>query len=715
MSFANLSLRLKIILPTFIVILVVLAASTWLMTREAQDLAIRQGILLADDQAEVSGLHIQDTLDSAMAVSRTLQVMFDEAVKADPIPNREVFASILHTTLERHPSLSGSWIACLPGAFDDREEEYAPVWKGSMRVYHYRDNGKIATNYEGAGNLSGDWFDIPMAGDVETITKPYPWEVAGKVNWLDSTGFPVKKNGRNICVTGVDFYLTDLQEMVKAIKPFGVGRGYLVSNDGTIIAHPSDDMLGKNIGDTLPPEHKDAYLRAIKQGKRYAFQRRIPETGESDYITAMPISIGKSHTRWSLGVTLPLEVVQQEAHAVARTGILISSVAILVLFILLFILSRIISRPVLETAEYTMKVAEGDLDAHLAIDQKDEIGRMVGSMKSMVAKLKESIAQAETKSREAELESVKAREAMTEAEEASRRAVQARREGLHTAAERVAKVLERVVSTTREMSSQSSELLQGTETQSDRIASTATAMEEMNATVLEIARSAGDAATSSHDAQEKATEGANIAAKSQKAMDSTMTEVNNLNENMGKLDEKAKGIGTIISVINDIADQTNLLALNAAIEAARAGEAGRGFAVVADEVRKLAEKTMSATKEVSDSIGSIQGVADTNIKAMEAVFRLISDAGALSNRSSDILLEIVSGTQMSAMQIGSIATAAEEQSATSEEINDSIVQINHITQETTIRAEEFVKALRVLAEAVNELDKIVEDLNQGTD
>lgn len=715
MSFANLSLRLKIMLPTFLLVLIILAASTWLMTKEAQELAIRQGIVLANDQAEIASLQIKDTLDSAMSVTRTLQAIFDEAANADPVPKREFLADMLRTTLDRHPELSGSWIACQPGTFDDREEEYNEVWKGTMRVYHYRDNGKIATSYGGTTNLSGDWFDIPMAGNVETITKPYPWTVNGKTNWLDSTGFPVKKNGKNICVTGVDFYLTDLQAMVKAIKPFGEGHGYLVSNDGTVIAHPSSDMLGKNIGESLSPEHKAAYLRAVEQGEQYSFQRKSSETGAYEYVTALPISIGRSDSRWSLGVVLPLKIVQKEAEAVAHTGIMISSVAILILFILLFLLSRIISRPVLKTAEYTIQVAGGNLDATLDIDQTDEIGRMVSSMKSMVSKLKESIAQAETKSLEAEKESKKAKEAMAEAEDARKQAVQARREGLLAAAKRVAKVLERVVSTSREMSSQSNELLKGTEMQSERIASTATAMEEMNATILEIAKNASDAATAGQQAQEKAHDGAKIADESRKAMDSTMTEVNNLNENMSKLDEKAKGIGAIIGVINDIADQTNLLALNAAIEAARAGEAGRGFAVVADEVRKLAEKTMSATKEVSDSIGSIQHVASNNIHAMEAVFKLISGAGERSNRSSDILLEIVSGAEMSAAQIGSIATAAEEQSSTSEEINSAIERINHITQETTVRAEEFVKALRALAEEINELDMIVEDLNKGTD
>jgi methyl-accepting chemotaxis protein len=259
---------------------------------------------------------------------------------------------------------------------------------------------------------------------------------------------------------------------------------------------------------------------------------------------------------------------------------------------------------------------------------------------------------------------------------------------------------------------QSEGLLRNTEEQNDRINSTATAMEEMNATVLEIARNAGDASASGVEAQKTAEAGAQVVDQSKDAMNSTMAEVDDLNANMHMLDEQAKGIGSIINVINDIADQTNLLALNAAIEAARAGEAGRGFAVVADEVRKLAEKTMQATKEVSASISSIQQVADANIAAMKTVVKHIKNATELSNRSGEMLRDIVQGAEQSAEQIAGIATAAEEQSATSDEINNAVERISAITNQTADSARELSQALRSLEGQVAELNGIVEELKR---
>ena len=681
------------------------------MTNQAKIMAVKQASEAADHVAKGYGNEIAETMGKALTVTRTLGIMFEEGANYRTIPDREYLDSILIHVVKSHPGLAGAWCT-FPArtSYDDREDHYMEKYKGAYRTWYHRDGGRIADLFLGDQDLSNaDWFQTPMAGNIETITEPYPWEMNGKTFWLCSTGIPVKRQGRNIGVIGVDFYLNDLQDTVLKIKPFESGYAYLVTNKGTIVAHPESDLQAKNLNKIIEGKNRRDILNAIKNGRTYSYVAES-KTGERQYITYAPIKVGKTSLPWSIALVIPMDKVEAQANTIAQNGLIISGVAIIILLAVLLMLAGLISKPIIRTAAYTTKVAEGDLDAPLDIDQKDEIGRMADSLRAMVGELKKTIHKAEDETRKAEEESTKAREATAEAEKARTKADMARTEGLHHAANRVELVLERVVSASEQMSVQSNQLLSGAEIQSDRITSTATAMEEMNATVLEIARNAADAAGESSEAQNKARNGAEVVDKSKNALDQTVSEVNNLKGNMEELDKQAKGTEAIIGVITDIADQTNLLALNAAIEAARAGEAGRGFAVVADEVRKLAEKTMTATGEVSNSIGAIQRVAGENIRSMETVYARIEEANEFSESSGSMLKEIVSGAEESAVQIQSIATAAEEQSATSEEINGSVEEISRITTETTDSAREFSTALESLAVQISEMQNIVEDL-----
>jgi methyl-accepting chemotaxis protein len=236
----------------------------------------------------------------------------------------------------------------------------------------------------------------------------------------------------------------------------------------------------------------------------------------------------------------------------------------------------------------------------------------------------------------------------------------------------------------------------GAEEQSRRVAETAASMEEMNATVFEVAKNASYASQTADQARTKAEEGANVVSLVVKGIEGVRRQSQEMKTDMGTLGKQAEGIGQIMNVISDIADQTNLLALNAAIEAARAGEAGRGFAVVADEVRKLAEKTMTATKEVGEAIRGIQDGTRKNSENVERSGKTIEEVTALASTSGASLREIVLLVESTTDQVRSIATASEEQSSASEEINQSIDDINRISSETS-------DAMRQSAQAVAEL------------
>lgn len=263
-----------------------------------------------------------------------------------------------------------------------------------------------------------------------------------------------------------------------------------------------------------------------------------------------------------------------------------------------------------------------------------------------------------------------------------------------------------LVGSTEQLSGRMESISDGARTQQKLTDETAHAMGMMNDTVMEVARNAGGVADLADQARGKAVDGAEVVAQSINAISGVSQEAENLKESMNRLGDHTESIGAIIGVINDIADQTNLLALNAAIEAARAGEAGRGFAVVADEVRKLAEKTMDATRDVAEAISSIQDAAKHNILGMDSAAKAVDQATELAGKSGDALQAIVQLVEGTTEQVRSIATASEQQSASSEEIMTSIQEVSGISDTTAEGIRESTDAIRALSDLAQRLEEL---------
>ncbi len=274
-------------------------------------------------------------------------------------------------------------------------------------------------------------------------------------------------------------------------------------------------------------------------------------------------------------------------------------------------------------------------------------------------------------------------------------------------------VAQRVASTAEQLSAQMATAEQGTSMVSVRIEEAATAMDEMNNTVTEVAHSAGNASNVANEARTKADNGAKVVESVVKSIGNVERQSTQLKHDMVQLGQQAESIGTIMNVISDIADQTNLLALNAAIEAARAGEAGRGFAVVADEVRKLAEKTMQATVEVGDAIRNVQNSVEQNMHNVDASVSNIATATEQAREAGTSLEEIVTLVDTSADQIRAIATAAEEQSVTSDEISRTLVTVTTASSETAVGMQESAQAVNELAGQAGRLNELIAQLQRA--
>jgi methyl-accepting chemotaxis protein len=389
------------------------------------------------------------------------------------------------------------------------------------------------------------------------------------------------------------------------------------------------------------------------------------------------------------------------------TAIIIASI-LLGIGLGLFI-SKSISKPLNTTTEFAQSVSKGNLDETCSVSSRDEVGQLAEALRKMVSNLREKIAEALQKSQEAEQQTERAQVAMTDAEQAKALA-ESKTDDILSAAKQLESIVEIITSASEQLSAQIEQSSRGAEEQSHRVGETATSMEEMNATVLEVAKNASSAAHTADQAKVKAEEGAKVVGQVVQGIEQVQHQSQAMKNDMGTLGKQAEGIGQILNVISDIADQTNLLALNAAIEAARAGEAGRGFAVVADEVRKLAEKTMTATKEVGDAIRGIQDGTKKNIDNVERSGKTIEDVTKLATASGESLKEIVSLAEVTTDQVRSIATASEEQSSASEEINRSIEDVNRVSMETSEAMRQSAQAVGELANQAQHLKTLIADL-----
>ncbi|MEZ0574552.1 bacteriohemerythrin [Halodesulfovibrio aestuarii] len=392
-------------------------------------------------------------------------------------------------------------------------------------------------------------------------------------------------------------------------------------------------------------------------------------------------------------------------------GALAVAAFVVMLLTILNVRSQLIT-PLNNIHDYAAKIHKGDFDARLEGSFHFEFQDLQNSLLGIVSNFKEQMSQAQ-----------KSNELIKITEEQSQRALKAAKEqdekvqkmlmSMRDVASRAHTLSTNAFGAVHELSSQIEQVNAGVDVQHERMTETATAMEEMNCTVLEVAQNASNAANSASESKNNAETGADGVRRAVESIMQMEQRIVNLKETMGQLGMQADAISQIMVTISDIADQTNLLALNAAIEAARAGEAGRGFAVVADEVRKLAEKTMQATQEVGDAVGLIQTHAQQNVQAVELAAHDIALSTQAATESGRFMEEIVNIVDETAIQVASIATASEEQSATSEEINSAISDVTRVASETAVGMSNAANAIVELSGLVEELDSMISSLSTG--
>ena len=398
--------------------------------------------------------------------------------------------------------------------------------------------------------------------------------------------------------------------------------------------------------------------------------------------------------------------------------------------------ARVIGTPVARLARSADRVAQGDLDATVDVKSGDEVGELAASFNQMVGKIRDLVTEAEASAQKMEVR----QDYLQRNVETMLTAMDRFSKGdltVHVEAERDDEIgrlfagFNRVVGDLRDMiiqlgeavdttagaseqiSASSEQLASATQEQSSQAHEVASAVEEMARTVIESAESTALVADAAESNRQSSVEGTQVMNKMTTRIRNVKETAEHTTEAMQRLGTSSESIGSIVETIEDIADQTNLLALNAAIEAARAGEQGKGFAVVADEVRQLAERTTTSTKEIAGMIAQMQQETTDAVALMEQSSTGIVESVDLADQAQGVLDDILDQVGQAASVLRQMAAGAEEQSATSEQISRSIEMISSVSSESAEGVSQIAESSTDLSRLTQDLRVMVEDFKTG--
>ena len=527
-----------------------------------------------------------------------------------------------------------------------------------------------------------EYFKKAIAGQT-AVSDPVVSKATGKMVVI--VAVPVKSDGK---VTGVLFgaiSMNSVADKVLAVKVGQTGYAYILQEDGVAIIHPDKEIAMKvnAIKDTKFPQVLRSVNERIVKGEPGVASYEY--AGIDKLVSFAPIT----GVKWFFALNVPRNEVTGAVSALSTISLLTIVIVLAITAILIAWYARRIAKPIQELEAAANRIAAGDLSiAKLEINSDDEIGRLGHSFEQMTHNLRTLIQKVHGATEQ----------------------VAASSEELTASAEQSALAASQIATSITDVAA-------GANSQMEVASTTSAVVEQMSANISQIAANTNQVAVQSGQVADKAKDGDKAVEKAVAQMGQIEETVITSAQVVAKLGERSKEIGQIVDTISGIAGQTNLLALNAAIEAARAGEQGRGFAVVAEEVRKLAEQSQEAAKKIADLIGEIQSDTDKAVVAMNAGTREVKTGAEVVNAAGVAFREIAALVSHVSIQVKEISTSMQQLAVGSQQIVNSVDTIDGLSkkssgesQSVSAAAEEQLASMEEIASSSQALAKLAQDL-----
>jgi methyl-accepting chemotaxis protein len=632
----------------------------------------------AKNLAEKGAEEIQQWFGAYVEMARTIAHIMEGYKNIPPEQRRDQFNFMLKQTLIAHPEVSAMYTNWGSNMIDGMDEEYAN-----------------APGMSDTGRYVSSWVQVPQGPRLDAI-KSFPFEAVLQVTQGEEFVFepavlpgggnnilsanmciPVKDQGTLVGVTGIALEISRIQAIADEIKPFGDGHVYVFSGGGTVIAHPNQEYLGKNIAeiDTFAAS-QDTAVKAVASGTPAAFSDYSSQ-GLVQYY-AVPFTIGKNPKPWTLMVAVPRNTIMAPVYRMITLSAIIGAFTMILMSLGGVFLARSVSRPIAYTMDRLKYIAAGDLTKQIELTSKDELGDLARYLNWTIDKIKTLVFAIKT---ESTMLAHTGKELSSHATETAA--------GITEITAHIQRIKSQIFNQSAQTSAIMSQVVEHITTLGELI-------EKQVAAVFKSSPVIEDMVANIQKVTQTLIQNVNNIVGLSESSEVGRTGLQEVAANIQEIAHESEGLLEINGVIENIASQTNLLSMNAAIEAAHAGEAGKGFSVVASEIRKLAESSSEQSKTISRVLQKIKDSIDKITQSTDGVL---------------LKFEVISeGIETVTKQEKAVQEAMEEQRAGSKNILEAIGVLNEMTNLVKERSGEMLQGSQEVIGESRSLGQLTEEI-----